>query len=54
MIFICVKWRVKPEYVDQWIDLTREFTEATRAEPGNLFFDWSRSCLLYTSPSPRD
>ena len=43
MIFICVKWRVKPEYVDQWIDLTREFTEATRAEPGNLFFDWSRS-----------
>ena len=23
--------------------LTREFTEATRAEPGNLWFDWSRS-----------
>ncbi len=21
----------------------REFTEATRAEPGNLWFDWSRS-----------
>ena len=43
MIFICVKWKVKPEYADQWVELTREFTEATRAEPGNLFFDWSRS-----------
>ncbi|MGZ6878090.1 MAG: putative quinol monooxygenase [Nocardioidaceae bacterium] len=23
--------------------MTREFTEATRAEPGNRWFDWSRS-----------
>lgn len=43
MIFICAKWQVKPEKADQWLDLTRDFTEATRAEPGNLFFDWSRS-----------
>ncbi len=43
MIFICVKWKVKPEYADQWVDLTRDFTEATRAEEGNLFFEWSRS-----------
>jgi quinol monooxygenase YgiN len=43
MIFICVKWKVKPEYADQWVELTRAFTEATRAEPGNLFFEWSRS-----------
>jgi quinol monooxygenase YgiN len=43
MIFICVKWKVKPEHADRWVELTREFTEATRAEPGNLFFDWSRS-----------
>lgn len=43
MIFICVKWKVKPEYADQWVELTRKFTEATRAEEGNLFFDWSRS-----------
>jgi quinol monooxygenase YgiN len=43
MIFICVKWKVKPEYADQWVELTREFTEATRAEEGNLFFQWSRS-----------
>ena len=43
MIFICVKWKVKPEYADRWVDLTRDFTESTRAEPGNLFFEWSRS-----------
>lgn len=43
MIFICVKWKLKPEYADQWPELSREFTEATRNEPGNLFFDWSRS-----------
>jgi quinol monooxygenase YgiN len=43
MIFICVKWKVKPEYADQWVELTKEFTGATRAEEGNLFFDWSRN-----------
>lgn len=43
MIFICVKWKVKPEHADNWVELTREFTEATRVEEGNLFFEWSRS-----------
>ncbi|WP_265448056.1 putative quinol monooxygenase [Flexivirga meconopsidis] len=43
MILIVVKWQIKPEYADQWPQLSREFTEATRAEPGNKFFDWSRS-----------
>ncbi|WP_018157600.1 putative quinol monooxygenase [Demetria terragena] len=43
MILIVVKWKVKPEYADQWPELTRAFTEGTRAEPGNRFFDWSRS-----------
>ncbi|HOZ57019.1 MAG TPA: putative quinol monooxygenase, partial [Nakamurella multipartita] len=43
MIFITVKWPVKPEHADQWLDLVKDFTEATRAEPGNLWFDWSRS-----------
>jgi quinol monooxygenase YgiN len=43
MINIRVKWKVKPEHADRWIELTREFTEATRAEEGNLFFEWSRS-----------
>ncbi|MEO7587617.1 MAG: putative quinol monooxygenase [Arachnia sp.] len=43
MIFIVVKFNVKPEWSERWLDLTREFTEATRREPGNLWFDWSRS-----------
>ncbi len=43
MILIVVKWPIKPEYADEWPELSREFTEATRAEPGNKWFDWSRS-----------
>src|SRR5690625_1973556 len=43
MILIVVKFPVKPEMADQWPELVQEFTEATRAEPGNKFFDWSRS-----------
>lgn len=43
MIFIAARFLVKPESADQWAELTRSFTEATRAEPGNLWFDWSRS-----------
>jgi len=41
--FIVVKFPVKPEWVDRWLDLVDGFTKATRAEPGNLWFDWSRS-----------
>ncbi len=43
MIFITAKFRTKPEHADAWPEITRSFTEATRAEPGNLWFDWSRS-----------
>jgi quinol monooxygenase YgiN len=43
MIFIVVKWPVKPDHADEWLSLVDEFTRATRAEPGNLFFEWSRS-----------
>lgn len=43
MIFIVVKFKVKPDWSDRWLDLTRDFTEATRQEPGNLWFDWSRN-----------
>ena len=42
MIFICARFRVLPDHADDWADITREFTTATRAEPGNLWFDWSR------------
>ncbi|TWP52492.1 antibiotic biosynthesis monooxygenase [Lentzea tibetensis] len=43
MIFITAKFRVLPEYAERWPDISRPFTEATRAEPGCLWFDWSRS-----------
>lgn len=43
MIFITVKFNVKPVYTERWLELTRPFTEATRNEPGNLWFEWSRS-----------
>ncbi len=43
MIFITAKFKIKPEYADQWPQISAEFTEATRSEPGCLWFDWSRS-----------
>jgi quinol monooxygenase YgiN len=43
VIFIVVKQQVKPEYADTFPSLVAEFTAGTRAEPGNLFFDWFRS-----------
>ncbi|MET1075703.1 MAG: putative quinol monooxygenase [Umezawaea sp.] len=42
MIFITAKFRVKPDHADAWPEISREFTEATRSEPGCLWFDWSR------------
>ncbi|MDT3440592.1 MULTISPECIES: putative quinol monooxygenase [unclassified Pseudofrankia] len=43
MIFITVKFRVRPEDAEQWPAIVEEFTRATRNEPGCLWFDWSRS-----------
>ncbi len=43
MILINVKFPVKPEFAAQWPELSRAFTEATLAEPGNKWFEWSRS-----------
>jgi quinol monooxygenase YgiN len=43
VIFITAKFRVRPEDADRWPDISRDFTQATRAEPGCLWFDWSRS-----------
>ena len=43
MIFIVVKFETKPEWTDRWPDLVAEFTAGTRAEDGNLWFEWSRS-----------
>jgi quinol monooxygenase YgiN len=43
MIFIAAKFRVLPDYADEWPKISNEFTQATRSEPGCLWFDWSRS-----------
>lgn len=44
MIFFTAKFQVRPEHADDWPAISREFTEATRAEPGCLWFEWAR-CL---------
>ncbi len=43
MIFITAKFKVLPEHAEKWPEIAAEFTEATRSEPGCLWFDWSRS-----------
>lgn len=43
MIFIVVKFETKPEWTERWPELVASFTAATRAEDGNLWFEWSRS-----------
>ncbi|HEY65933.1 MAG TPA: antibiotic biosynthesis monooxygenase [Caldilineae bacterium] len=39
MYVVCVTVWVKPEYVDQFIEATRENHLNTRKEPGNVRFD---------------
>lgn len=43
MIVVVVKSTIRPERVEEWLSRTDEFAKATRAEPGNIFFEWSRS-----------
>jgi len=43
VIFIVIKNPVRPEFADDWVDLVEEFTSASRAEPGNILFEWYRS-----------
>ncbi|MDK6258831.1 MULTISPECIES: putative quinol monooxygenase [Corynebacterium] len=43
MILINVKFRPKPEYVENFREKVADFTDASRAEEGNIFFDWFRN-----------
>lgn len=43
MIFIVVKWTIRPDRSGEWLTLVDAFTKATRNEPGNIFFEWSKS-----------
>ncbi|AGP31283.1 putative quinol monooxygenase [Corynebacterium terpenotabidum] len=42
MILINVRFRPLPGYVENFREIVADFTEATRAEEGNLWFDWFR------------
>jgi quinol monooxygenase YgiN len=43
MIFITAKFRIDPMDADAWPEISAAFSTATRAEPGCLWFDWSRT-----------
>jgi len=43
MLFIVVKFTVQLEQSPDWLSKVADFTAATRAEPGNVFFEWSKS-----------
>ena len=43
MIFIVVKFTIRPDRSEDWLSFIEDFTTATRQEQGNLFFEWSRS-----------
>jgi quinol monooxygenase YgiN len=43
MIFNVVKQPVRAKYADEFPSLIADYIAASRAEPGNLFFDWCRS-----------
>jgi quinol monooxygenase YgiN len=43
VIVIIARFETKPDYSERWPELVAPLTAATRAEQGNLWFDWSRS-----------
>jgi quinol monooxygenase YgiN len=43
MILIVVKWTIRPEYADSFMDRVADFTAGTQGEPGNIFFEWNRN-----------
>lgn len=43
MILIVVRHPIRPEFADDFPRMVAEFTAASRAEPGTISFEWSRS-----------
>jgi quinol monooxygenase YgiN len=43
VILIVVRHLIRPKYADEFPRMVFEFTAATRAEPGTISFEWSRS-----------
>ncbi len=42
MQVVVIRFVVREEWAGRWLDLVDEFTRATRAEDGNLWFWWAR------------
>ena len=51
MIFITAKFPVKPEHADDWPEISRSFTEATRGEDGCLCSTGRAASTTRTSTS---
>jgi len=43
MILVVVRHQIRPEFAADFPSMVREFTIASRAEPGSVSFEWSRS-----------
>ncbi len=43
MILIIVKFPIREDRMEQWRELSRFYTDAVTAEPGNVFFEFSQS-----------
>jgi quinol monooxygenase YgiN len=58
MIFIVVRHPIRPEYAEEFPQLVEDFTAASRAEPGTISFEWSRStddpCAYFLVEAFRD
>jgi quinol monooxygenase YgiN len=42
MLVNLIRFTVKPDWIERWPSMVQEFTDATRAEDGNLWFYWAR------------
>ena len=43
MILINIKFPIRPDKSAEWLELADSYAKAVRAEPGNHFFEFSRS-----------
>ncbi|MGH3652326.1 putative quinol monooxygenase [Glutamicibacter sp.] len=43
MYFIVVKFQVKPEFSEEFLQKIENYTNSTKDEEGNLWFEWSRN-----------
>jgi quinol monooxygenase YgiN len=43
MMFIVVKFPIKPEKAAEWEPIALQYKRDVNSEEGNLFFDWARS-----------